>query len=143
MHLLARGGPLTLATAVCLDSEEDMKTLAATAGSKDLSLALVAAAFYGKPEKISWLLNRKADPNEWPDTASGFHSHATALHQAVSSGSLVCVQLLTAAGARRDAKDKIYQGTPLDWAKHLQQEEKDPGLKANYAVIEQYLGSDR
>jgi peptide-methionine (S)-S-oxide reductase len=44
------------------------------------------------------------------------YSHATALHHAVSSGSLDAVKVLVEAGAALDATDTVYAGTPLGWA---------------------------
>lgn len=41
------------------------------------------------------------------------YSHATALHHAVSSGSLEAVKVLVEAGASLDTKDSVYGGTPL------------------------------
>ena len=46
------------------------------------------------------------------------YPHATALHQAVAAGSLDAVEVLVQAGARLDIRDKIYDGTPLQWAEY-------------------------
>ena len=70
---------------------------------------------------------------------SGFHSHATALHQAVFSGSLDCVKLLVDAGADLNAKDKIYNGTVLGWAGYMPQETDDDAEKEKYKAIEDFL----
>lgn len=141
-HLLARGAPITLATAVCLDKKNEIDQLAATANDTDFSIALIAAAFYGKADMLTLLLRLGANPNAWLEASSGFHSHATALHQAVSSGSLASVQILVAAGAVLSAKDRIYNGTPLGWAQHMLSEEADEERKKNYAAIEAYLRSE-
>lgn len=53
----------------------------------------------------------------------GFHPHGTALHHAVDSGSLETVKVLVETGAGLGTKDRIYDGTPLDWAEHLQRTE--------------------
>ena len=46
------------------------------------------------------------------------YSHATALHHAVSSGSLETVVTLVDAGADIALRDTAYDGTPLGWAEH-------------------------
>lgn len=138
-HLIERGGPLILATAVCLDRKEAINELLKTASDRDLAIALVAAAFYGKADMIRLLLEKGADVNAKLDASTGFHSHATALHQAVSAASMEAVQLLVAAGADTAAKDTIYAGTSLEWAQHLQAVENDPAKEERYAAIEKYL----
>ena len=135
LHLLQRGAELTLATAVCLDKQSDIEQLVTTATETDLAIALVAAAFYGKADRVQQLLSIGAKPSAWLEASSGFHWHATALHQAVSSGSLKCVQLLVAAGADLSAKDRIYHGTPLGWAQHMLSKERDQDKKTKYAAI--------
>jgi Ankyrin repeats (many copies) len=138
-HLIKRGSKLTLTAAVCLDKTADIVPLSMQATAADHCIALVAAAFYGKYNMLDFLMKQGADINAFISPASGFHSHATALHQAVFSGSIESVKVLTAANARLDLKDKIYQGTPLDWAIHLQTEEKNKTVKKKYAAIEIYL----
>ena len=114
-HLIERGGELTLATAMCLDRDRDVERLALTATPRDRQIALVAAALNGKVRALSKLLELGVDLNAY---STGIHTHATALHHAVDSGSLEAVELLVEAGARLDTRDKVYSGTPLDWAEH-------------------------
>ena len=139
-HLIERGGKLTLAAAVCLDRSDDVTRLAKNASVSDKQVALTAAAFYGKSPMISFLLQAGADPNAYLENAGGFHSHATALHQAVYSGSLESVKLLVDAGANLDLTDRVYGGTPLGWAMHMQTEEGyDDEDKKRFKEIENYL----
>ena len=140
-HLIKRGGELTLATAVGLDREDDVHRLAKRAAKTDIDVALMMAAFYGKSKMISFLIQSGADVNVYLDRSSGFHSHATALHQAVFSASLESVKMLVDAGADLNAKDLIYEGTPSDWAIYMQKEEPDEVKKKKYAAIEDYLSS--
>lgn len=118
--LLARGGKLTLAAAVGLNRMQDVKRMVLYSGKSEMLLALTAAAFGGKTDMISFLLNIGAKPNGYPKNDEGFHAHATPLHQAVSSGSLDAVKLLITAGAELNAEDLIFKSTPLGWAEHLQ-----------------------
>ncbi|MFI5129928.1 MAG: ankyrin repeat domain-containing protein [Chitinophagales bacterium] len=138
-HLIERGGTLTLTTAICLNRKEDIMRLSAEATKEDKQIALMAAAFYGNPQMIEFLLNTGVDVNAYIDGSSGFHSHATALHQAVFSGSLDSVKLLVHAGANPGLKDRVYDGTPLEWASHMQTEEKDQAMNKKYEAIESYL----
>jgi hypothetical protein len=47
---------------------------------------------------------------------------------------------LVEAGAKLDARDKVYDGTPLDWAEHMQKDETfDEAAKANFKLIAAYL----
>jgi ankyrin repeat protein len=101
---------------------------------------LTAAAFYGKADMIKLLLRMGANPNGYPENGSGFHSHATPLHQAVQSASLDAVKLLVEAGAKPEATDKVYDGTPLGWALHLQSEAgNNEAAKQDFKRIAAYL----
>jgi len=140
-HLINRGAKLTLATAVGLDMQDEIQRLSKEATKTDLQLAIMMAAFYGKSKMISFLVSLGADVNAYLDRSSGFHSHASALHQAVFSGSLESVKILIDARADLNAKDRIYDGTPLDWAVYMQKEEPDEMKKKKYTEIEVFLKS--
>jgi Ankyrin repeats (3 copies) len=143
-HLIKRGAKLTLSGAVGLDQMDQVLRLTAPASPDEKLTALAVAAFYGNADMIGYLLSIGADPDGFPAVDSGFHSHATPLHQAVSSGSLPAVKLLVEAGGDLNAKDKIYDGTPLDWAEYLQREEDaDDNSKTNFALIFNYLQKNR
>jgi len=128
-QLIRRGGRLTLAAAVGIGfervgigSEDEVDRLIADAGKRERQLAVVVAAFYGRADILARLIGPGIDLDAYPDEVSGFHSHGTALHQAVSSGSLEAVKVLVEAGADTGKRDRIYDGTPLDWAEYLQRE---------------------
>ncbi len=140
-HLIERGGTLTLATAVCLGITTDIGRLAKNADAGERETALVAASFFGNTKMISFLIELGVDVNAYLKDAGGFHSHATALHQAVYSGSMEAVKLLVNAGAKLDAADRIYSGTPLDWSQYMQKEESDETKRKLYQEIEGYLKS--
>jgi peptide-methionine (S)-S-oxide reductase len=140
-HLIERGGKLTLSTAVGLERMYDVNRLLPLATLAERITALATAAFCGNVTMLTHLLKAGVDPNGYPEKEGGFHSHATPLHQAVASGSLTCVKLLLEAGAKTDARDTIYHGTPLGWAKYMQTETDDEGMRKKYQVIEEYLSS--
>jgi hypothetical protein len=140
--LLAKGADYNLATAVGLDQVDDIKKFLKNATATELHVALVVASFFGKADIISLLIEAGTDVNGHgdPKDFGGFHSHASALHQAVYSGSLESVKLLVKAGANLDATDKAYNGTPFDWAMYMQTEEgyREEERK-KFAVIEDFL----
>ena len=140
-HLIEKGGKLTLATAIGLDMEVEVHRLSKHASKSDLETALMMAAFYGNAKWISYLIPLGVNVNAYLDRSSGFHSHATALHQAVFSASLESVKILVSAGADLNAKDKVYEGTPLGWAIYMQTEEKDDAKRKKYKAIEFFLKS--
>lgn len=130
-HLVERGGELTLAAAICLDRDADVERLAASATLRDKQIALVAAALNGKTRALKKLLQLGVDLDAY---STGIHPHATALHHAVDSGSLEAVQVLVDAGAKLHTRDKVYNGTPLDWAEHEGREEIAEYLRSRTAA---------
>ena len=60
-HLVQRGAPLTLATALCLGRWDDATRLAQTASARDKQFALVLAALNGKAEALRHLVDGGVD----------------------------------------------------------------------------------
>ena len=116
-RLLDRGATLTLSLAVATGRRDDVTRLARAAGVEERQLALTAAALYGDAESLAALVPLGVDLGAY--SPAGLHPHATALHHAVDSGSLDAVEVLVEAGAPLDPKDRVYDGTPLDWAEYL------------------------
>ena len=136
---LKRGEKLTLAVAVGLNKVNEAMQLTPTETPENKLLALTIAAFSGNTRLVSFLLESGAAPNGFPHPKSGFHSHATPLHQSVFSGSLDTVKLLVAAGAKLDATDKIYEGTALSWAEHMLESDLEQASKKKFTAIQKYL----
>lgn len=125
--LIAAGASLddvefTLAAAVCVGIPAGTDRLIQDASKGDLQVALAAVAYNGLTDKISMLVARGADPNA---ANEGLNPHATALHNAVCSGSLDTVKKVVECGGRVDSKDAAYQATPLDWADYFVREKRD------------------
>jgi peptide-methionine (S)-S-oxide reductase len=114
-HLVDRGARLTLATALCLARWDEAQRLGAIASAQERQFAFILVALRGNVEGLARVIPLGVDLNSPCDD---LYSHATALHHAVYSGSLEAVKLLVEAGATLDAKDSIYDGTPLDWAEY-------------------------
>lgn len=117
-RLLERGAALTPLAAVCTGRLGDATRLLRTASAEERQLSLAGAALYGRATVLTLLIELGVDVNAYSPV--GFHPHGTALHHAVDSGSLEAVKVLVAAGADLRLKDRVYQGTPLDWAEHLE-----------------------
>jgi hypothetical protein len=141
-YLVEKEAKVSLSTAICLGLSEQVETLSKNAKPDDLQEALVAAAFQGNVQAIRHLFNLGAEPNTYIDKekSPSFHSHGTALHQAVFSGSMEAVKVLIEAGARTDLKDKIFGGTPIGWAEHMASESKaDEDKRLQYLQIAEFL----
>ncbi len=135
-HLLDRGAPLTLSTALCLRRWTDVERLAPTATLEEKQDAFVQAAKSGKAESLRRMLALGVDPTT---VSARNQSHGTALHHAVWSGSLDAVKVLVEAGADLQRRDTIYDGTPLGWAKYGEHELKDESRAKQYKEIAAYL----
>jgi peptide-methionine (S)-S-oxide reductase len=120
-RLLEHGATLTLLAAACLGRTEDVARLLPASVAEDRQAALAGAALYGEAQSLRSLIECGVDVNAY--NPPGFHAHGAALHHAVDSGSLEAVQVLVAAGADLDQKDRLFHATPLGWAEYLGREE--------------------
>ena len=139
------GAGLTLTAAVCLGRSDDTTRMAGEASAEEKQKALAAAAYNGRLDAIDVALTLGADPNA-PNV--GLNPNATALHNAICSGSLAAVQKLVEAGASVDAKDGPYKATPLRWAEYFVREtgadkveyfQREGPRPKQYAEIAAYL----
>ncbi|HEY5825559.1 MAG TPA: ankyrin repeat domain-containing protein [Cyclobacteriaceae bacterium] len=115
-QLIKRGAAITLPVAISIHRKEQIKLLSSLASKADKQIALAVAAFYGQADSLCILIDLGVNLNEYCPV--GFHSHSTPLHQAVAYGSLEAVEVLVEAGADLSIQDKIYQASPLGWAKY-------------------------
>ncbi len=138
---------LTLTAAVCLGRGDDIARLAKEANTTERQKALAAAAYNGRLDAIDTALALGADPSA-PNV--GLNPNATALHNAVCSGSLAAVRKLVEAGANVHAKDGPYDATPLQWAEYFVREsgtrkieyfQREGPKPKQYAEIASYLRS--
>jgi len=89
-------------------------------------------------ELVEGAITRMLELGMNPTTVSAqTQAHASALHHAVWSGSLDAVKVLVEAGADLDRRDTLYDGTPLGWARHCEQGNKDESKQ--YREIAAYL----
>lgn len=117
--LIRLGATLDLATAAGTGRVSDAERLLAVADAGSRHIALALAAQHGHAEIVTLLLEAGEDPNRY--NPPGCHAHSTPLHQAALGGHLDVVVTLLAHGARTGLRDALFDGTPLDWAKHAKQ----------------------
>ena len=84
------------------------------------ALALVTAATHGRAEVVRWLLGIGVDPS------ASVSLDQSALHFAAYAGQREVVEVLLAAGARTDPRERQFDRTPAEWA----QETGEDGLAA-------------
>jgi peptide-methionine (S)-S-oxide reductase len=135
-HLVQRGAPLTLATALCLGRWDDVDRLVAAASGAQKQFALVLSALNGKADAVRRMVRAGADIN---GPSADLYAHGTPLHHAVSSGVLDAVRVLVEVGADLARPDLAWGGTPLGWAEHYLSETKGDKLDKQYAEIAAYL----
>jgi ankyrin repeat protein len=87
-----------------------------TADDGSRQAALVLACMHGHARVVRLLLDTGSDPDRY--NPEGHHPHSTPLHQAVWGNHFDVVRLLVERGARLDLRDRLHDGTPLDWAVH-------------------------
>jgi len=135
-HLVERGAKLTLAAALCMERWDNVTHLAPTANASEKQFGFILAALNGNAEALRRMIDLGIDLNR---PSAGLYSHATALHHAVCSGSLEAVKVLVEAGAELDTKDRVWDGTPLEWAEHYIREAKGDDAGKLYPEIAAYL----
>lgn len=87
-------------------------------------------------EALTRLIAMGVDLNAY---STAIYTHATALHHAVSSGSLAAVKLLVEAGADLEKIDKAWEGTPAQWAEFYIREGQGLEAEKPYPEILAYL----
>ena len=135
-HLVTRGAPLTLATALALGRWDEVSRLAESTSAREKQSGFVLAALRGNAEALSRLLALGVDVNL---PSKDLYSHATPLHHAVCSGSLDAVKVLVEAGARLSTRDKAEKATPLGWAEYYLETNGRGERARRYAEIAAYL----
>ena len=113
-RLLERGAHETLVASVCLGRPF---TLGDATTAEERQIAFSGAALHGRADALRKLIAAGVDVDAFNPEA--WHAHSTALHSAVDAGSAEAVRVLLAAGADASIKDRLFDGTPLDWARYL------------------------
>ena len=119
-HLVRRGAPPSLSTALCIGNWEEADLLAVNANDAEKQVSLVLCSLNGKAEAVKKVIGYGVHVSE---PSAHLYSHATPLHHATGSGSLDTVKVLVEAGAKMNIRDSVYEGTPLDWAEYLKKDD--------------------
>ncbi|MEX2282894.1 MAG: ankyrin repeat domain-containing protein [Gemmatimonadota bacterium] len=135
-HLVKKGAPLTLSTALCLGRLDEVPALMKVTSQRDLQTAFVLAALNGQADALQCMIDLGTDVNR---SSQDLYNHATPLHHAVCSGSLESVRVLVDAGARLDVRDSAEQATPLGWAEYYAGENANDVRGAQFAQIADFL----
>lgn len=106
-ELLRRGHPMTRPIAAALGELRGLPR-------QEAQLMLALAVINDQVETARLALEAGADVNAFLP----IHGHSTALHQAALTDDPELIALLLEHGARRDIRDTVWDGTPLDWAIH-------------------------
>jgi hypothetical protein len=114
--LIRRGGAVDLAVAAATGRVDAVRRALGAADAALRHRALAWAAQYGHVDIVRMLVDAGEDPNRY--NPEGAHSHSTPMHQAALAGHAGVVRLLVERGARRDIRDILFHGTPLEWAEH-------------------------
>src|SRR5262249_15609507 len=126
-----------IAAAAGLGRLEEARQLLGTSNAEDRHRALALASQHGQADIVRLLLDAGEDPSRY--NPEGAHGHSTPLHQAILGDHHAVVHLLVERGARLDIKDKVYQGTPLDWAVYLKKPESEQYLRNHGAKTRREL----
>ena len=125
--LLDVGEPMSAPIAGALGVDDALIDLVATADPADIQAAFGLAVINGHVNATGIALDAGADVN----APLPVHEHALALHQAALDNRVLLIQLLIARGAHANARDKLWDATPLEWAIHQ-------GRSAARAALESY-----
>jgi peptide-methionine (S)-S-oxide reductase len=106
-ELIRRGHPMTAPIAAALGE-------LSAPPRQEAQLMLALAVINDQVESARLALEAGADVNAFLP----IHEHSTALHQAALTDDPELLGLLVDHGARRDVRDTVWNGTPLDWAIH-------------------------
>jgi peptide-methionine (S)-S-oxide reductase len=134
-RLIHWGSRLSLGAALCLERWDDVPRLAANANDQERQFAFVLAALNGKAAAVKWMADFGVPVSQ---PSADLYPHGTPLHHAVCSGSLETVKVLVEAGADVHAPDTAWQGTPLGWSLHYE-DNAHADQRERYSQISDYL----
>jgi ankyrin repeat protein len=113
-YLVSSGMPMTSPIAAALGVADELPALLAAASQQERDEALDLAVINNRTDAARMALAAGANP----DRFSSQHSHSQPLHQAALHDNVELVALLLDHGARLDAVDTLWGGTPIGWAYH-------------------------
>lgn len=136
-HLIKKGAKINLVAAISTGRIAIAKELITSATAEERQQGLALAALYGNAELLEAFIKAGADVKAF--CPPGFHQHSNPLHQAVAARSLAAVKILVEAGADLYTKDRVYLGTPIGWALHMELISENPEHAEQYKAISTWL----
>lgn len=112
-YLVSAGMAMTAPIAAALGRTDALADLLQSASHREIEEALDLAVINNRIDAVRMALAAGANP----DRNSSQHRHSQPLHQAALHDNVELLELLIAHGARLDAVDELWGGTPLEWAK--------------------------
>ncbi|NWG22907.1 MAG: ankyrin repeat domain-containing protein, partial [Pseudorhodoplanes sp.] len=113
-YLVSDGMTMTAPIAAALGRTDALPDLLKSASQREIDEALDLAVINNRLDAARMALAAGANP----DRKSSQHRHSQPLHQAALHDNVALLELLIAHGARLDAVDDLWGGTPLGWAMH-------------------------
>lgn len=126
-ELIRLGARISLPVAAATGRTEEARRLMGGATVDERHRGLALAAQFGRAEIARMLLDAGENPSRY--NPPGCHAHSTPLHQAALAGHFEVVRMLVERGARLDAQDTEYHGTPAGWANYAGQSEIEQFLR--------------
>lgn len=111
-YLVSAGMAMTAPIAAALGRTEALSDLLKSASAKEIDEALDLAVINNRIDAVRMALAAGASP----DRMCSQHRHSQPLHQAALHDNVELLELLIAHGARLNAVDELWGGTPLGWA---------------------------
>lgn len=125
LTLVERGMAMTAPIAAALGRNRELISLLRTASGEERQMALGLAVINRQHEAARLSLDAGADLN----VPLPVHKHSMPLHQAAINDDVEMLELLVAHGASLDARDTLWNGTPLGWAVHTRKRKAEAYLR--------------
>jgi peptide-methionine (S)-S-oxide reductase len=124
--VLETGIPVSATVAAGMGRLDDLARLLKSATNEQKHAALSVAVVNRELQAARLCLEAGADVNRF----AAVHMHSMPIHQAVVNGDVPMMKLLVEHGARLDARDTLWNGTPLGWAIHTNQPAAEAYLRS-------------
>ena len=125
--LLDLGWPMTASIAAALGDADRLQSMLRAGSDAERQSALAMAVINRRPAAVAAALEAGADPNRFMPV----HSHSVPLHQAALHEDIPIMEMLVSHGARTEIRDRLWKGTPLNWASHEGKARAQAWLESN------------
>lgn len=123
--LMDRGVAMSAPMAAALGRNKELSSLLPHVTPEDRQNAFGMAVVNMRTDAARLCLDAGADPNAFLPV----HRHSTPLHQAAVNDDLDMLKLLVARGAKLDARDTLWNDTPLGWSIYTEKRNAEAYLR--------------